>query len=163
MGFNVTTDKSDYQPNDTAVFTASSLNVGGTVIFSVSHVNAGADGIYGTADDLYTNDLTGTGIRWSVTDGGAGDLDGLLNGTVVTNWLINPDALDQAFMLFAINRSTGERATAFFTDAETPSDLPDGGHNLAIANSQVIIEGNAGIEAIFSTKVATVGAGTGLI
>ena len=104
--FTVTTDKPDYQPGDTALFSASNVDVGATVEFLVAHVNAGEDGIYGTEDDLYTYDLTGTGITWTVTDGGEGDTDGVANGTVATTWYVNLDALGQAFLLSA---SSGTR------------------------------------------------------
>src|SRR5690348_14514729 len=79
----VATDQVDYAPGTTATFTASNVTVGGTVEFIVAHDNAGADGIVGTADDYFTYDLSGTTSPLLVTDGGAGDLDGVANGTVV--------------------------------------------------------------------------------
>jgi len=80
----VTTDKLDYQPGDTAVFTVSSIGLGDAVELSVAHLQAGADGILGTEDDELSHDLAGTTEPWSVTDGGAGDRDGLRNGSIVT-------------------------------------------------------------------------------
>ena len=89
------------------MFTASKVDKGSTVEFLVAHVNAGDDGIYGTEDDQYTYDLTGTGLTWSVTDGGDDDADGLLNGVVVTSWHVNLDAAYQAFVVLAIDVETG--------------------------------------------------------
>jgi uncharacterized repeat protein (TIGR01451 family) len=112
----VTTDYSDYAPGSTAYFTASNIAIGGTVTFDVDHVvNVGGDGVAGTADDTLANDLSGTD-PWNVTDGGAGDLDGLANGIIVTSWSVNQDALYQTFQLTATD-SSGATATATFTDA----------------------------------------------
>src|SRR5258706_9949103 len=116
----ITTDKSYYQQGDSALFTASNLGAGETASFSVAHLEAGADGIYGTADDLLSYDLAGTGITWSITDGGIGDLDGIVNGSITTAWFVNSDANGQAFQLFSTDLGTGETATATFTDAPTP-------------------------------------------
>src|SRR5262245_12518209 len=109
----VTTDLLDYAAGETANITASHFTVGSTVEFQVLHVlDAGADGIYGTADDTLDGTLNGSGAGhtpWYVTDGvrvqmaGAdgiqgtaddywwGDLDGIANGAIVTSWYVNPD------------------------------------------------------------------------
>src|SRR4051794_24385535 len=84
-GLTVSTDYHDYAPGSTATFTAANVALGGTVQFSVAHVDPGPDGIVGTADDGLLHDLTGTANPWSVTDGGLGDLDGIANGQVVTS------------------------------------------------------------------------------
>src|SRR5690242_3939229 len=95
--FSLSTDQGVYAPGTTAYVTAV-LDVGDTVDFVVAHVaDAGNDGIRGTADDVLAYDLLGTGAIWTVTDGGAGDLDGVANGTVLTSWSVNQDALDQFF------------------------------------------------------------------
>ncbi len=118
----VTLDQSDadYAPGETVGITASNVSTGGSLEFSVGHVSAGADGILGTADDVISGDLTGTGTPWVVTDGGAGDLDGLVNGAIQTSWYVNPDALNQAFVLSATDQTSGQVATASFTDAAPP-------------------------------------------
>lgn len=136
---NVTTDQADYQPGETAVFTASNVELGGTVEFSVAHVSPGADGIYGTEDDQYTYDLTGTGITWSVTDGGEGDADGIANGVVTTSWYVNWDAANETFLLSATDTASGETATASFTDAPpvpVPAVVVD------VDNGLVVLTGN---------------------
>src|SRR5262245_32641311 len=97
--FTVSTDQPDYAPGSIAVFTAANTSVGGSVDFLVSHLDAGTDGLYGTADDLLLSDISGTGALWTVVDGGEGDLDGLANGIVETSWLVGADALNQTFGL----------------------------------------------------------------
>ena len=67
----VTTDKADYPPGATAYITASGFQVGETVSFQVLH----ADGSPSTGVDH---------DPWYVTDGGVGDLDGVVNGNIQT-------------------------------------------------------------------------------
>ena len=79
----VTTDLSDYAPGSTATITANGFAAGSTVKLEVDHATgAGADNVWGTPDDVLDTD-TGEGHEpWYVTDGGAGDLDGQVNGSV---------------------------------------------------------------------------------
>ena len=142
-----TTDQPDYSPGSTAIFTASNVAVGDAVQFSVAHLDPGSDGIVGTADDQLTHDLTGTAQPWTVTDGGAGDLDGVVNGAIQTSWYVNADAANQAFVLTAADTTTGATATTNFTDS-TMIDLT--------VENTLTVNG-----AIFSTNVVVVGAGTG--
>ena len=100
---SVTTDLSDYAPDSTAEITATGFTPGATLRFEIDHVDgAGADGIFGTFDDEITQ-LGGSGHDpWYVTDGGAGDLDGIINGSVMTNWYVNPDdSANERFLLTA--------------------------------------------------------------
>src|SRR5690242_9574073 len=137
---SVTTDLSDYAPGNTAIITASNFAAGSTVIFQVSHVlDAGADQQYGTSDDVLDAEKNASGAGhepWSVTDGiritlpgldgvvgtaddvVAGDLDGIANGTVVTNRYVNPDdSAGARFLVTATNQATGQAAAHAFTDA----------------------------------------------
>src|SRR5262245_29216092 len=107
----------DYMPGETVGITASNVAVGGSVQFTVAHVDPGTDGSVGTADDQLTYDLSATGTPWTVIDGGAGDLDGLANGAIQTSWYVNADAADQAFVLSATDETTGATARTAFTDA----------------------------------------------
>ena len=136
----VTTNKSDYQPGDTALFTASGLGTGDTVSFTVAHLQAGGDGIYGTADDILSYDLTGTGLVFTITDGGAGDLDGIANGSVSTAWTVNPDALGATFQLSALDAQTGATATTTFTDSNP--HLPVNAVPATLGNGLVFLTGD---------------------
>ncbi|WP_292231552.1 SdrD B-like domain-containing protein, partial [Mesorhizobium sp.] len=148
----------DYAPGETVGITTTNVSDGGTFTFEVAHLSAGADGVLGTADDVLSYDLTGTGTPWTVTDGGAGDLDGVVNGSIQTSWYVNADAANQAFILTATDEATGASATANFTDApKPPPPLNPPTYDLTFANT-VTING-----AIFSSSDVATGAGTGLL
>jgi uncharacterized repeat protein (TIGR01451 family) len=124
---------------------------GGTVSFTVSHIaDAGADGILGTADDLLDSSVSGTGITWSVTDGGAGDLDGLANGVVLTSWAVGQDALNQAFLASAVNAANGAVATTTFTDSSHPGLI-----DLTGTNSQATLNNGAIFQWVDPTNAGT--------
>ncbi|TGR24728.1 hypothetical protein EN839_20805 [Mesorhizobium sp. M1C.F.Ca.ET.196.01.1.1] len=142
----------DYAPGETVGITATDVGDGGSLTFSVAHVSAGADGILGTLDDVLTYDLTGTGTPWVVTDGGAGDLDGTVNGKIQTSWYVNSDAANQAFVLSAADQAGGRVATVNFTDAVNAPT-----YDLTFKTT-VTING-----ALFSSSDVATGAGTGLL
>ena len=71
--FTVTTDLTDYSPGSTAIFTAWNVGVGGTAEFQVQHLDAGADGVLGTADDVL--DAGADGV-YGTTDDGYGPAPG---------------------------------------------------------------------------------------
>ena len=150
----VSTDKLDYQPGDSASITAWNVEEGATIEFWVAHVLPGQDGLIGTEDDLLAYDLTGTAESWSVTDGGEGDLDGIVNGSVTTSWSVNPDALNQAFLLSATDASDGETATASFTDSQPNLTINP------IAGDDVISAAEAGASVTISGTTTHVANGT---
>ncbi|MFN9591942.1 MAG: beta strand repeat-containing protein, partial [Pirellulaceae bacterium] len=130
---SVFSDLPDYAPGSTAIISAKNFTVGSTVQFQVSHViDAGVDEVFGTLDDTL-GDNSGSGHEpWSVTDGGAGDLDNLANSAIRTTWYVNPeDSLDATFLVTAIgidvgtdgiagtadDSLTGEVASNSFTDS----------------------------------------------
>ncbi len=126
----VTTDQPDYSPGSTVQITAT-FDPLSTVQFTVAHdIGAGADGIWGTADDVLSYDLTGTGLTWTVT--------AAANGFINTSWFVNQDALGQSFELIATElaadgTATGPMAITSFTDgnqnpvpADVPADLTNG-------------------------------------
>ncbi|TPI17981.1 hypothetical protein, partial [Mesorhizobium sp. B4-1-1] len=125
----------DYAPGETVGITATEVADGGTLTFQVAHLGAGADGVLGTADDVLTYDLTGTGTPWTVTDGGASDLDGVVNGSIQTSWYVNGDAAGQAFVLTATDQASGQVATANFTDAPPPPDASGAAADLTVRNA----------------------------
>ncbi|MEE9102039.1 DUF5801 repeats-in-toxin domain-containing protein [Pseudomonas nitroreducens] len=114
---SVSTDQQDYAPGSTATITASGFAAGSTITFQVQHVtDAGPDGIWGTPDDVIEITSGAGHDPWSVTDGGPGDLDGEVNGSVTTSWYVNPD--DSAGATFLLTAASGDlTATASFTDS----------------------------------------------
>ena len=105
------TDKLDYLPGDTAGIYASGFQAGATVQFQVLH----QDGLTGGAGH----------DPWLVTDGGAGDLDGVADGNIHTSWYVNPDdSAGETFVATASSLSTGETAQAVFSD--TPQSQVQG-------------------------------------
>ncbi|MCA6122762.1 hypothetical protein J6500_12770 [Bradyrhizobium sp. WSM 1704] len=105
--FSVATDLADYAPGSTASITAT-VGVGDTVTFNVSDVA-------GTA-------VSGTDQPWTVTDGGAGDLDAIANGVIQTSWAVGMDAAGEAFALSALDQTAGVMMTTGFTDS--PPKIP---------------------------------------
>ena len=108
------------------------------------HVSGpGADGVYGTLDDVVNEALNAAGDgheAWIVTDGvrtaGAdgilgnaddgGDLDGIADGNITTTWYVNPDdSVGETFLLTAVGAGTDgasgtdddQVAAASFTDS----------------------------------------------
>ena len=104
---SVTTDKSDYAPGSTAIFTVSALRPGSSVNFQVADL-ASAPGANGVAD-IYK--------PFSVTDGGAGDLDGKVNGVVVAQWRVPANGQATGADLEVSATADGQSTTAFFSDA----------------------------------------------
>ncbi len=101
----VITDLDDYPPGSTAIITGENFDLGETIELQVLHT----DGIPNTG---------GGHEPWQVTDGGEGDLDGLVDGNFLTTWYVNPDdSEDSAFELTATGLTSGETATYHFTDA----------------------------------------------
>ncbi|AFZ37589.1 conserved repeat domain protein [Stanieria cyanosphaera PCC 7437] len=101
----VTTDLDDYPPGATAIITGSNFDLGETIELQV----------------LHTDNIPNTGgghEPWQVTDGGAEDLDGKVDGKFQTTWYVNPDdSANSAFKLTATGLNSGEVATHHFTDS----------------------------------------------
>lgn len=98
---SVSTDKADYAPGSTVTITAEGFKEGSTIEFTIvdDPAGPGADGDV----DIYGS--------FYATDGGAGDLDGERNSTVLATWTVpcdddgtgsgTPDALDATLLLTA--------------------------------------------------------------
>ncbi|VIO72263.1 hypothetical protein CI1B_39070 [Bradyrhizobium ivorense] len=155
--FSLATDLADYAPGSTANI-AATVGVGDTVTFNVADVA-------GTA-------VSGTDQPWTVTDGGAGDLDGVANGVIRTTWAVGMDAAGEAFSLSAIDQTAGVMMTTGFTDsphtpvqAVVPASLTNGikfltgdtntATGTGIFPSFVTIQ-NTGVEQGFNTDAAPV-------
>ena len=102
-GASVVTDKADYAPGETVTITASGFAPSSTVEFRIEIVgDPGADGIFGTADDIVNTSATAllSETPWIITDGGGNDSDSR-EGFIGTSWLVDPDALDTTLRLTA--------------------------------------------------------------
>jgi len=108
LAANIWTDQPDYAPGSTAHIGGSGFAVGESVQLQV----------------LHTDDTPNTGgghDPWIVSDGASGDLDGLLDGNIQTSWYVNPDdSGGSSFLLTAFGLSSGEAASATFTDTDPP-------------------------------------------
>src|SRR5262249_20461629 len=150
--FTVSTDQADYAPDSTAYFTAANTTVGGAVNFMVSHLDPGADGLYGTADDLLLSDISNARVLWTVVDGGPGDLDGIANGIVERTWQVGLDAANQTFGLSAIDVGSGQTAEILFTDSPPPATVDVTGQNSSASANGVV----------FSNTTSAISTGTGV-
>ncbi|WP_435605328.1 DUF5801 repeats-in-toxin domain-containing protein [Pseudomonas knackmussii] len=144
---SVTSDQSDYAPGSTALFTASGIAAGSTVEFKVQHaVGAGADNVWGTPDDVLGNNSGAGHEAWFVTDGGPGDLDGKVNGSVTTSWYVNPD--DSAGATFLLSATTAGADGAFGTadDSTATASFTDSTPGVTATGVTVSIDETAGLQ-----------------
>ena len=105
LSATVITDKLDYPPGETAVITGTEFLIGETVELQVVHTDG-------------TPNTGGGHDPWYVTDGGAGDLDGVADGAFRTTWYVNPD--DQRRLRVPVDRQQATRAVR----PATPSPMP---------------------------------------
>lgn len=179
----VTTDLSDYSPGSTATVTASGFAAGSTVAFEVDHATgAGADNLWGTPDDVLATDAGEGHDPWYVTDGGAGDLDGKVNGSITTSWYVNPDDSAGATFLLSATGAGADQvfgtaddvvATTSFTDSAVVTAT---GVNVTLDETAGLQNGTAtpspasdaddndilvaSLPSAFSTRLTALGAGT---
>lgn len=112
---SVVTDKADYAPGEKVTITSSGFAAGSTITFTLAD-DPSQPGDDGEAD-VYA--------PFAVTDGGEGDQDGVVNGQVITTWLVptdnngsgsgTPDAQNATVQITA-QGSDGQVATTTFTD-----------------------------------------------
>ena len=143
----VTTDLDDYAPGSTAIITASGFAAGSTVTLEVDHaVGAGADGVWGTSDDVLDTN-TGAGHEpWSVTDGGAGDLDGQVNGSVTTSWYVNPDDSAGATFLLTAASAGADSVSGTADDAVATTSFTDSSPGALATGVTVTLDETAGLQ-----------------
>ena len=144
----VFTDKNDYSPGETATIFGENFDIGETIRLQVLHND-------GTPN-------TGGGHQpWFVTDGGAGDLDGVADGNFRTIWYVNPDdSLNSTFELTAIGQSSQEIVTHTFTDSDpavqffyVPLDDDDIKIALDVLESDTTV--NSNLDSSISVTVST--------
>jgi len=106
------TDKPDYAPGQTATFTLSDIDFGALYNFTIVE----------RSDDPGDDGIANTYVLASITDGGEGDLDGFVNGQIVTSWIVPQSALNATLDLFASSeeqRGTAHNAEAMTTFTDT--------------------------------------------
>ncbi|WP_347929766.1 DUF5801 repeats-in-toxin domain-containing protein [Pseudomonas helvetica] len=143
----VTSDLKDYAPGSTATVTASGFAPGSTVEFQVEHATGpGADNVWGTPDDVLDTD-TGEGHDpWYVTDGGVGDLDGKVNGSITTSWYVNPD--DSAGATFLLTATSAGADGVFGTsdDSVATTSFTDSSLSVVATGVNVTQDETAGLQ-----------------
>ncbi|MBK9078705.1 MAG: hypothetical protein IPL91_06005 [Hyphomicrobium sp.] len=120
---SVITDKLDYAPGEDVTLTISGVTAGGSVTIAI------ADDVSDPGDDGDAD----TYSAFTATDGGAGDLDGIANGTIVTTWSVptngdpNNATLNVAVTDWGSDGALGGTddrvATTSFTDAVNAGDV----------------------------------------
>jgi hypothetical protein len=143
----VTTDLKDYAPGSTAIITASGFAAGSTVTLEVDHaVGAGADGVWGTSDDVLNTNMGAGHEPWSVTDGGAGDLDGQVNGSVTTSWYVNPDDSAGATFLLTASSAGADGVVGTGDDAVATMSFTDSVLSVVATGEDVTLDETAGLQ-----------------
>jgi hypothetical protein len=116
----VSTDKTDYYPGSTATISVTNASPGEIIEFQVSVISdPGADGLYGTSDDVLSSAAAPGSSPFYVTDGAGFTLagsDGVLgtaddivvygatpssNGTIQVTWNVDPYYADKTMLLTA--------------------------------------------------------------
>ncbi|CAI8877887.1 Flagellar hook-length control protein FliK [Pseudomonas sp. IT-196MI5] len=143
----VTTDLGDYAPGSTAIITASGFAAGSTVTLEVDHaVGAGADGVWGTSDDVLNTNMGAGHEPWSVTDGGVGDLDGQVNGSVTTSWYVNPDDSAGATFLLTATSAGADGVLGTADDAVATASFTDSVLSVVATGEDVTLDETAGLQ-----------------
>ncbi|MFE3872532.1 beta strand repeat-containing protein, partial [Flavobacterium sp. ZS1P70] len=101
----LTSDKEDYAPGTTATFTGNGFQLGETVTFLVLHYDG-------------TSDSGADHQPWTVKDGSVEDLDGMVNGIIITTWHVcEDDCVGSTLIATADGIASGYHAAVVFTDA----------------------------------------------
>ncbi|EIG57075.1 DUF4082 domain-containing protein [Bradyrhizobium sp. WSM1253] len=145
---SVMTDSADYAPGSTATFTAAGIRSGASVTFNIADLLS-APGANGIAD-VYT--------PFTIKDGGRGDLDGVPNGTVVSQWQVPADGSATNATLQLVATSGGRTATATFSDASneivTENQLAGTPKSVWSIHGSIANQGDSQIEG-FATQIST--------
>src|SRR5688572_16349265 len=113
----------DYAPGETANIFAGGFQLGESVLFEVSNLTAGF---------TYTP-------PWSVVDGSANDLDGLVDGHIQTGWLVPESALNTTLRVTALGEASGLTAENTFTDSRTITSVTlNGGTSVTVTSGATI-------------------------
>jgi Putative Ig domain/Matrixin/RTX calcium-binding nonapeptide repeat (4 copies) len=107
---SLVTDKPDYAPGETAVLSGSGFQVGEAINLVVVRT----DGI---------PDYPPENQPWQVVDGGAGDLDGVVDGNFQTTWYVAEQYAGASLLATATGLTSDATAEYAFTDAATSVDI----------------------------------------
>ncbi|MFM8175337.1 MAG: hypothetical protein ACKN81_17475, partial [Pirellulaceae bacterium] len=110
LAASIFTDKPDYKPGETAQISGTGFQLGEIVRLQVTRT----DGV---------SDFPDGNLPWLVTDGGAGDLDLLLNGSIATSWFVEDQYSDASLLLTAEGLASGLVATTEFTDSVSSATI----------------------------------------
>ena len=162
LSATVATDLADYLPGATALISGSGFAIGETIQLQVLHID-GTPNTGGGHEPWFVTD----GVRGDFDSDGVmdGDLDGVVDGNISTTWYVNPDdSFGSTFELTASGLTSGEVATAQFTDARrftatiTPTGVLVGD---AISYSLIVANDSTASETMGSVTIAIpTGAGT---
>ncbi|MCI0683106.1 MAG: cadherin-like domain-containing protein, partial [Gemmataceae bacterium] len=116
------TDKPDYSPGETALITGDGFQEGETIDLRVVRTDGLPDYPQGNQP-------------WQVTDGGAGDLDGVLNGSFQTTWYVEEQYAGATLLATATGLTSGLFAECAFTDAATSANItsPTGANPVTVS------------------------------
>jgi hypothetical protein len=140
----LTTNQQDYAPGSTAYFKAEGFLPGETLQFQVLHID-------GTANTGADNQ------PWLVTDGGVGDLDGMVNGSVSTSWFVGSDNIGSTLEVIATGLTSGLTTEATFTDSNARVSS-----NLATGDSFSVTYTTHPVNKTGTTNTTTIAGGGGL-
>lgn len=112
---SVTTDRADYAPGSTAVFTASNFTAGEKIQFQV--ISLGADELVGTDDDLVYK-------AWIVSDVSAADASALA-GVTETSWFVTASARYRDLRLVATEDSDNDGVFGSSEDLSESASFSD--------------------------------------
>ena len=93
------TDKLDYSPGETALIRGSGFDLGETINLRVVRTDGIADYPRGN-------------VPWQLTDGGAGDLDGVVDGKFQTTWFVEAQYAGASLLASASGLTSGQIAQA---------------------------------------------------
>jgi len=141
LAATVTTDKSDYAPNSTALITTGSdeqpgrdFLVGEVVDFHILRADGAPNNHPGHAPWRVTDGVGGftpwvdsQGVAWRP------DLDGQADGRILTDWYVAPHFLGASLQLTATGQTSQASATAFFTDNALVNTTTTGAQAVATA------------------------------
>jgi hypothetical protein len=139
----VWTDKPDYAPGTTAIIGGSGFQVGETVQMQVLRTDGVPDYPDGNlpwqvqdGDNSFTTSYVDASGMWHRPD-----LDGQVDGNIQTTWYVEPQYAGASLELTATGLTSGETASAPFTDAAISSTATGGNWSAASSWAPILLTG----------------------